>query len=616
MSTARSAAEEAQDPGTSPERLLELTNRHPELQGLIVANPSCPAVARDWILATNPGAKRLYEQGAAPGEIAEAVDAAHAERERTGQQPAVLPSAGSPADRTSLGASAGASVATADPFDEDDAAGNSLEETATYTPVFDETGPSAPVSEETAPFTPVFDETGPSTAVPDPAPAPRVVSPISASAEDVRLAGYAPVPTFDAPDRSPSEADQASAWGPFPTAASAETAAPSAPAPSAPAPSASAPSAPAPSAGGSSSDAPAGSGVRLASGGVVPLGPAGSSAASGSPQSPQGSAPSPMGSVGSADATRPLESYPVPSPAPAAPPASPAWAPAPAQAAPGQPTYGQPAPGQPAYGQASPGQPGGGYGYGPAGSAAAGAPAAPGTGYPAAAPSGAGYAAAPAGAAVFGTPPPAGGAPAGGAPGAAPADSGEGKDRRRTWIACAGCLLLVLILVIVGVFGVRAWLGGDDDGYSRSSESTTAQSSEEAPSEDASEEATTEPSEEEDVSPAPDGSLDLTSVQSPTGNIRCSLAEGSVGCSVSERDFSAGDQEDCSETAFSIAISSGEAALACGTVYGSESATTLEYGSSTTIGEVACTSRSDGMTCWNIKTGKGFMVNRDEYRTF
>ncbi len=90
-----------------------------------------------------------------------------------------------------------------------------------------------------------------------------------------------------------------------------------------------------------------------------------------------------------------------------------------------------------------------------------------------------------------------------------------------------------------------------------------------------------------------------------------------MGCSISERDFSAGDQEDCSDGPFSIAVSSGEAAPACGTAYGSDSAETLEYGSSTTIGDVACTSRSDGMTCWNIMTGKGgFSVNRDEYTTF
>ena len=57
MTGSRSAAQEAGDPSTSPERLLELTEKHPQLHRLIVLNPSCPDVARQWILATNPWAK-------------------------------------------------------------------------------------------------------------------------------------------------------------------------------------------------------------------------------------------------------------------------------------------------------------------------------------------------------------------------------------------------------------------------------------------------------------------------------------------------------------------------------------------------------------------------------
>ena len=63
MAEHRSTAEEAADPGTSPERLLELTERHPQLHRLIVMNPSAPEVARQWILATNQWAKQAYEAG-------------------------------------------------------------------------------------------------------------------------------------------------------------------------------------------------------------------------------------------------------------------------------------------------------------------------------------------------------------------------------------------------------------------------------------------------------------------------------------------------------------------------------------------------------------------------
>ncbi|WP_441447097.1 variant leucine-rich repeat-containing protein, partial [Brachybacterium alimentarium] len=62
MAEPRSSAEEARDPSTPPERLLELTEKHPQLQRTIVLNPSCPEVARSWILATNPWAKKAYDE--------------------------------------------------------------------------------------------------------------------------------------------------------------------------------------------------------------------------------------------------------------------------------------------------------------------------------------------------------------------------------------------------------------------------------------------------------------------------------------------------------------------------------------------------------------------------
>ena len=75
MAEHRSTAEEAADPGTSPERLLELTERHPQLHRLIVSNPSTPEVARQWILATNPWAKQAPDE-ATPDEDAGGEDSA------------------------------------------------------------------------------------------------------------------------------------------------------------------------------------------------------------------------------------------------------------------------------------------------------------------------------------------------------------------------------------------------------------------------------------------------------------------------------------------------------------------------------------------------------------
>ncbi|HEX7351686.1 hypothetical protein [Brachybacterium sp.] len=389
MAEPRSAAEEAGDPSTSPERLLELTEKHPQLQKLIVLNPSCPEVARQWILATNPWAKQAYEKSLAPAT--------------------------------------------------------------------------------------------------DPEP--------GAGAEE------------DEEDR-----DAVSVWGDLGT----------------------------PSASSGSDAAPASS-VRIArNAGVVPLGPAASSTAA----TPQ-----------------PAPTAPTAFPAPAAPPAprAPESTPAPA--------------------------------------ASSAAPAAPG---------------------------PRGASPAPGGPAVAPApapgfagsttetDDDGSRTRVRALWACGGCLVLALLLVIVAALAGRAWLGGDEEQYQRDSSTTSAQ---EAPTEEPSEEATEETPSQDPVSPAPDDAQEMTALSSPTGNITCLLEEDSVACSVVDRDFSEAGLEDCSDGPFSIMVAEGEATADCGSSYLSDSAETLEYDQSATYGDMACTSRFDGMTCWNTMTGKGFMVNRATYET-
>src|SRR5699024_7486168 len=117
-------------------------------------------------------------------------------------------------------------------------------------------------------------------------------------------------------------------------------------------------------------------------------------------------------------------------------------------------------------------------------------------------------------------------------------------------------------------------------------------------------------------SPAPEDAREMSELRSPTGNITCLLEEDTASCSVLEHDFSGSGVEGCDAGPFSIRVGDGEAERACGSSFLSDSADTLEYGDSASYGDMACTSRFDGMTCWNTLTGKGFMVNRATYETF
>lgn len=484
MAEPRSAAEEARDPSTTPERLLELTEKHPQLQKLIVLNPSCPDVARQWILATNPWAKSAYDEstsgadGSAHSELPQAEDG----HEQPAQQ-----------DQND---------------DEQPSQQNAHAEN-------------------------------------DEQNEPDEISVWGDFSED-GLWGDA-AQNSDGASQNADGTKSAAASGPAGTAGTA----------------------------GSAGSRPVT--VRVAEDrGVVPLGPVNSAASSpAAPASPPAAqAPSPAAPSSSRPAPSGPASAPVPSPTTAsAPPSAGPDAPAPALAA----SAGQ-GPSQQQYPTEQ--TPTAAYGL-PAFSGPAAAQ------YGAAAP----------------PPPPESEKP-----------DGSDPSRRRLWFACGGCLLLALILLIVGGFGARALLAGNDDEYQRDSTTTAEEAPSSAPEESP---ATTEDTPSKDpVSPAPDGAHEMTELRSPSGNITCQLEKDTVACSIVDRSFSGAGLEDCADGPFSMKVSKGTAVRACGSSYLSDTAETLEYDESATHGNTACTSRSEGMTCWNTNTGHGFSVNRASYETF
>lgn len=460
--TPRSPAEEAQDPSTSPERLMELTERHPQLHGLLVDNPSCPDVARQWILATSARVRAKRE--------AQQPDAAEPDQ---------------------------AQQAAPDPDGDLEDTGDVL-----ATRQIQRTDSTVP-----APATPEGDDGPPTQAMaPSDAPAPLRREPPRSAAADA--SGQEP-PT--APGGDP---DAQSAWG-LPPVADAPASAPALP-PIKP-PQEHPVTEPAASSGTVRHVKP--------DRGVVPLGPA-------------ASAPS---------------------------------MPSPSQSAPAS---------------------------------------AQGYGYPAPAPT-----------ANFEEPVQAGAAYAGhdeydeqdGHDDGGDEDSGRS---RATWWACGGCLLLALIVALVAIFGLRSFFSGGDDESAQQTSASSSASKEPSEKPSASDDEKDEESTEaKDKSPAPDDAKELSRVVSPTGNITCSLDDDSVGCSLEDRSFG-GDSEDCSSGPFSISVADKKADLECGTTFGGDSPTTLAYDQSATQGDSACRSESDGMTCWNVKTGHGFTVAKSGYETF
>lgn len=188
----------------------------------------------------------------------------------------------------------------------------------------------------------------------------------------------------------------------------------------------------------------------------------------------------------------------------------------------------------------------------------------------------------------------------------------DSPNRTRNLLACGGCLLLALLLA-VGAFLGYQWIKPEEGAYEHPETPTSEQAEEEGEQADPTEE---EPAEE--VSPAPEGAAEMSALVSPTGNISCTLEGDDVSCSLEDHFLENNTGGECTEDApFAVRVGAeGDPQLDCGQAVGSGDAEELAYGESATNGNVACSSESSGMTCWNTRTGKGFTVAKDTYETF
>lgn len=105
---------------------------------------------------------------------------------------------------------------------------------------------------------------------------------------------------------------------------------------------------------------------------------------------------------------------------------------------------------------------------------------------------------------------------------------------------------------------------------------------------------------------------------SPSSNIGCVISRTDVRCDINKRGYRPPRKPKACNLAYGNAFSVGrsEPNFVCAgdTVLGAP--TTLSYGTATRIGRFGCQSRRDGMRCYNLRTGRGFLVSRASYEFY
>ena len=118
----------------------------------------------------------------------------------------------------------------------------------------------------------------------------------------------------------------------------------------------------------------------------------------------------------------------------------------------------------------------------------------------------------------------------------------------------------------------------------------------------------------------PTAGADLVGFTSPSGNIGCILADGTVRCDVAERDWAPPPRpSDCPDfTDYGQGITldtTGPASFVCAGDTALGSGPALPYGQFEAGGGVSCTSEPSGMRCSN-SDGHGFTISRQDYTLF
>lgn len=106
----------------------------------------------------------------------------------------------------------------------------------------------------------------------------------------------------------------------------------------------------------------------------------------------------------------------------------------------------------------------------------------------------------------------------------------------------------------------------------------------------------------------------------PSKNIACHIDVDRAGCQIYEKNFADPSSPPDCDTDFvaAVVIEDGER-VTYGQCQGDPfalPAITLDYGSAAVVGDFACLSERDGVTCWNTRTRHGFVLSRASYQVF
>ena len=154
---------------------------------------------------------------------------------------------------------------------------------------------------------------------------------------------------------------------------------------------------------------------------------------------------------------------------------------------------------------------------------------------------------------------------------------------------------------------------GDSDKASSTDKGKDKDSADSKDEDSAKAKDTAKPSPKETLAPAPSDAQHSNRLTTKTGNMTCSIQRADMWCTVKDQNGGiAGCHEDQSITV--VLGDSGGPVSSCTSK--SDYATqgnVLEYDQTITSGDFACTSDSEGTTCWNTVTGKGFFLARQDY---